>query len=226
MEGDEREVELSSIAAIFPEIVLDEHDPFSASIELTVHPTNPLTVTFPMSFEGPAPPAAPLPTPPLSAISDQEIDPTNNLEVHQLTYLPSLRLQISLPEGYPSVKPPRFDLSTSPLWLSVETLERLQGDGERMWEEFGHDQVVFAYIDHLQQAAENGFGVVEMGEVMQVPQEHKIALLDYDIKARQAAFDKETFDCGICLGKVDFSCDRSVEADLLQIQRKVLRAIR
>jgi len=61
--------------------------------------------------------------------------------------------------------------------------------------------VVYEYIDSLQQAAENAFGYVE-GKVLEIPQEFKIALLDYDINATQAAFDKETFDCGVCLGKM------------------------
>jgi E3 ubiquitin-protein ligase RNF14 len=68
-----------------------------------------------------------------------------------------------------------------------------------MWEEFGHSQVVFAYIDHLQQSAENAFGMVADGETLEILQDYKISLLDYDVKATQAAFEKETFDCSVCL---------------------------
>lgn len=101
-----------------------------------------------------------------------------------------------------------------------------------MWEEFGHDQVVYAYIDHLQQAAENAFGIVDSGEGnregetrLQMSPEHKIAILDYDMKAKKDAFEKETFECGICLGKwsVDSRC-RIVSLTDLQIQRKVAHA--
>ena len=96
-----------------------------------------------------------------------------------------------------------FDLSTTPQWLPTAVLERLQADGTRLWEELGHDQVVFAYIDHLQQGAENTFGVLNGNETLQVSQELKIALLDFDINAKRAAFEKETFTCGVCLGKRD-----------------------
>jgi E3 ubiquitin-protein ligase RNF14 len=196
---DEREVELSSIIAIFPEIVLDAQDPFSASIDLPVKPSSPVTVLFPAPSDG---------TPPQSTNSAHENvlpanGPRNNVELHHLSYLPSLQLHINLPEGYPEKHPPKFELSTTPPWLSQPTLEQLQADGERMWEEFGHGQVVFAYIDHLQQSAENAFGMMADGETLEIPQDYKISLLDYDIKATQAAFEKETFDCGVCLGKFD-----------------------
>ena len=71
-----------------------------------------------------------------------------------------------------------------------------------MWEEAGRSLVVYQFIDSLQQAAENAFGFAEGGKVLEVSQDLKISLLDYDIKACQLAFDKETFDCGICLGKI------------------------
>ncbi|RDW89175.1 hypothetical protein BP6252_01207 [Coleophoma cylindrospora] len=194
-DDDEREIELSSITAIYPEIILNPEDPFSAYIELPVHPTNPVTVSFPASYEGPGD----INTPPHPTILQENgLEPSNNIESHNLEYLPALQLRIRLPDGYPADKPPRFELSTSPAWLSEETLERLVADGERLWEELGHDQVVFTYIDHLQQAAETGFGTIE-GEVLQVPQEHKISLLDYDLNEAQAAFERGTFECGVCL---------------------------
>ena len=201
---DERQVELDCISAIFPEIVLDPDDPFSASIELPVKPTISVRVVFPASSDGALP--TPAPTPPASATSGQEdgdstTAPTNNVESHNLSYLPSLRLHITLPQGYPEEAPPKFELSTSPPWLSQAYLDELQNSGERMWDESGRNQVVFGYIDSLQQAAENAFGFAEEGKILEVPQDFKIALLDYDIKARQAAFEKETFDCGVCLGK-------------------------
>ena len=59
---DERQVELDCIAAIFPEIVLDPDNSFSASIELPIHPNQPVKVVFPASADG----AATLPTPPPS----------------------------------------------------------------------------------------------------------------------------------------------------------------
>lgn len=193
-EDDPREVELECISAIFPELILGT-EPFTASLEIPVHPTIPVKVVFPVSAE-----VAPLPTPPYSETSDEvgEANLAANLEPHNLNYLPSLHLQLVLPEGYPAEFPPKFRLSTSPEWLSEEQLYNLQVKGDLIWEDNGRTEMIFDYIDLLQQAAENAFGCGE-GKDFQVPHEYKIALLDYDIKATQASFEKETFDCGVCL---------------------------
>ena len=199
---DERQVELDCIAAIFPELRLDADTPLSATIELPVNPREPVKVVFPASAEGQ------LHTPPLSEKSGEDgvvaINLVDNVESHNLAHLPALRLHIDLPEGYPTECPPKFELSTSPEWLSRTQLDELQADGERLWEEAGRAEVVFGYIDSLQQAAENAFGHGD-GKTLEVPQDYKIALLDYDINATQAAFEKETFDCGVCLGKPSLS---------------------
>jgi E3 ubiquitin-protein ligase RNF14 len=200
MDDDERTVELECIQAIFPEIVLDTENPFSASIELPVHPQNAVKVVFPASSDGA------LPTPPQSDSSSQvNVESTapqaTNVESHNLSYLPSLQLHINLPEGYPEKKPPQFKISTYPAWLSQIYVEELQANGERIWEDSGRSATVYGYIDFLQQSAENAFGFAE-GKVLEIPQDYKISLLDWDIKATQAAFEKETFDCGVCLGMI------------------------
>lgn len=198
---DERQEELDCIAAIFPELVVDPNNPFSVSIEIPVHPTSPVKVIAPNTAN------AHLPTPPLSATSGQEeahivAEVENNVETHSLNYLPSLQLRITLPEGYPETNAPEFVLATTPEWLTRTALDELQEKGIEMWEEVGHSQVVFGYIDSLQQAAENAFGFAEVGCILDIPQDFKISLLDYDVKSTQAAFEKETFDCGVCLGKM------------------------
>ena len=45
-EEDERDIELSTIAAIFPEVVIDPTDSHSAFLDLEILPTKPLQVTF------------------------------------------------------------------------------------------------------------------------------------------------------------------------------------
>ena len=85
-------------------------------------------------------------------------------------------------------------------------MQRLEDDGPRLWEESGRDMVAYTYIDHLQRAAEDVFGTVTEGGTLAVDSEHKLAVLDYDIKAKRKAFENETFDCGICLGE---SCPNS-----------------
>ena len=202
---DERQVEMDCLAAIFPEMVTDAQDPYSASIELPVNPNTAVKVFFPASAEGSTPT---LPTPPRPESpgdnSQPVFQPAQNLESHNLCYLPPLQLHITLPEGYPSECAPIFKLSTTPEWLSRSYLDELQDTGKLMWEEGGHTEVVYGYIDSLQQAAETAFGHLD-GKALVIPQEFKIALLDYDIKATQAAFDKETFECGVCLGKMQYT---------------------
>ena len=205
MMEDERRVEMDCLAAIFPEMVTNAQDPYSASIELPVNPNTAVKVLFPASVEGSVPTLPTLPTLPHSESSGDDgqlaLQPAQNLESHNLCYLPPLQLHITLPKGYPSECAPIFKLSTYPGWLSRSYLNELQDNGMRMWEEGGHTEVVYGYIDFLQQAAENAFGHSD-GDALVVSQEFKIALLDYDIKATQAAFDKETFECGVCLGKI------------------------
>lgn len=190
-EEDIREVELTTIAAIYPELQIDDDDPYTFSIELPVSLANPVTVRFPAATEG-APPVDPI---------QGQVPAVAAVESHALSYLPSLQVRISLPKDYPQDQPPKVTVSTSPPWLSGEILRKLEGDVESLWEEFGRDQVIFTYIDNLQQSAENIFGLVDDKGFLEVGPEHKIAILDHDIKAKQRAFDKETFDCGICLGK-------------------------
>ena len=205
---DERQVELDCIAAIFPEIAINPQDPFTASIELPVNPQNPVKVIFPASSDGVAPP-----TPPQSATENEPNAPlANNVEWQNLAYLPPLQLCIILPQGYPEEKPPKFELSTTPAWLSRTKLDELEASGEQMWEEADRSLIVYGYIDSLQQAAENAFGFAEDGKILEVPQDYKISLLDYDIKATQAAFEKETFDCGVCLDpKKGTVCHRMID---------------
>lgn len=190
-EEDVREVELSTIAAIYPELHVDENDSHTVSLELPVSLAKPLTVTFPAATEG-APPVDP---------ARGQIPAAAVVESHALSNLPSLQVRLTLPEGYPQEKPPQVTISTSPPWISEQILRKLENDVETLWEGFGRDQVIFTYIDNLQQSTENVFGLVDDKGYLEVAPEHKIAILDHDIKAKQRAFEKETFDCGICLGK-------------------------
>ncbi|KAH6953976.1 RWD domain-containing protein [Ilyonectria sp. MPI-CAGE-AT-0026] len=173
---DPRYMELGSLEAIYPEIRHpDAKYPFTFEIDLLVEPAAPVTVTFP---------AASAPT---------EVD---SLEV---SYLPSLRLGFRLPEGYPVDVPPEIKVSTTPQWLTRETIKRLEDDGPRLWDEIGRGTVAFTYINHIQRAAEDVFGTISPEGSLQVDSEHKLAVLDHNIKAKKAAFEKETFDCGVCL---------------------------
>lgn len=206
---DERAIELTTISAIYPELLIDPSDPFSATIEIPVDPVKPLNVFFPPPADGAAP--ANLPTPPDSHDQDlfrndaadqrPQLSKHNEQESHQLSHLPPLKLRIRLPPEYPANQPPELELTADVPWLPVETLQRLGEDGVKMWEEMGHSQVLFAYIDHLREAAENGFDLASSStEPLMMSSDLRIELLDYDIKAKSARFDMATFECGVCLG--------------------------
>jgi E3 ubiquitin-protein ligase RNF14 len=207
---DERIIELSSIAAIFPELVLSPQSPYDATLSIAVSPSPPLKIRFHQSAES-GPPL--LPTPPTSIEADEDPNAANGTkrkavqstegaaeDVHQLAHLPPLVLHIHLPEGYPPTKPPVFELSTSPPWIPKTTLEEMEADGMRLWQELGRDQVVFTYIDHLQQLAENGFNLAgHLQDDVNLSSDMKLGLLDFDLKTKRELFEKETFDCGVCL---------------------------
>lgn len=190
---DPREAELETLLAIYPEIhQFDEQDKFTFEIELPVNPSIPPTVRFPAATG-----------------NDIVLPPGNNpgqpgqpeVDSLQVSYLPSLSLRITLPDGYPAAKSLIASISTQPQWLPQETIKSLEDEGPRLWEEAGRDMVAFTYIDHVQRAAEDVFGITDADGTLEVASEHKLAVLDHDIKAKQTAFEKGTYDCGICLGK-------------------------
>ncbi|KAI8623790.1 RWD-domain-containing protein [Xylariaceae sp. FL1651] len=189
MDEDPRDVELSTITAIFPELQIDENNPYKLSIGLPVSLEKPLTVLFPAATEA-TPPVAP---------SQVPIPAPTDVDSQALSNLPALQVNITLPNGYPHEKPPIVSIFTSPPWLSDEILRRLERSATKLWEEIGRDQVIFTYIDELQSATEDVFGLVNSRDTLEVGLEHKIALLDYDMNAKRKAFEKETFECGICL---------------------------
>lgn len=214
---DERATELSTLAAIYPELVLDPTDPYSASIDIPVEPIEPLAILFPAVGKGGAP-AAP-PTPPSSdevlhssivynsitengqpdAGNQDDIAPLAQ-DTHLLSHLPPLKLQVTLPNGYPTQNPPCFHLQSSTPWLPEKVLQELRGAGHSMWEDMGRDQVVYSYMDYLRDAADSGFGLNKQGsQFLEVSSDMKLALLDFDLKSKRAKFEAETFECGVCI---------------------------
>jgi E3 ubiquitin-protein ligase RNF14 len=195
-----RDVELSSLSAIYPEIQqLRPDDPYTIALDVPVNPSKAVTVFFPAAVDDALPPGANgTPNGALAATGPGGQQPA--VDSHELAHLPSVRLEITLGPQYPAEKPPQITISTNPPWLPAETVRQLEEDAPRLWEEMGRDIVGFTYIDHVQQAADNVFGLVDEKGSLEVDSRHKIAILDYDIKARRAAFEKETFNCGVCLG--------------------------
>ena len=207
---DDRAIELSAISAIYPELIINSADPFSATIEIAVEPVEPLAIVFLPVENGiylsglltPAPSddvenrVANKPLHPTS----EGADPTNR-DIHHFTYLPPLTLEIDLQEGYPSQKPPLFHLHAQTPWIPAAKLEELREVGSSIWEDMGRDQVVFSYIDYLREAAGRSFDLVpDNTTCLEVSQNIKISLLDFEAQLKRAKFEQETFECGICLG--------------------------
>lgn len=163
---DERAEELTTLQSIYPELVIDDSRSYCATLELLVAPTKPIPITF---------------------------EPSQNIE--RLAYLPSLRLDIALPNGYPGEVPPLVKASTSPPWLSENLLATLSAEAQSLWDEYGGGMVLFAYISSLQEQAENVFGL----EHLVLPSTLQKDMVDYAGRMKKELFDKETFECEVCL---------------------------
>lgn len=198
---DVRRTELEALEAIFPELHRPEgaDSPFTFELEIPVELAEPLTVTFP-----PAGNAVDEDQPSHNAQAGTAAAvaaaPPPHLDSLLVSHFPPISILIKLPDGYPESCPPQVTLKTTPQWLRNETLSRMEEDAPRLWEEMGRDMVVYTYIDHIQHGANNVFGAIGADGTLTVDSEHKVAVLDYDIKAKKAAFEKETFECGVCLG--------------------------
>ena len=207
---DERELELSTVAAIYPELTRNlDLGPFSASIDIDVDPVRGLLIRFPV-VDG-APPNnlnAPNSTDESFFVQSNGTEKRSAAvhgtpqDTHRLSHLPPLNLRLLLPDGYPTEQPPVLYLNSRYSWLPEKKLQDLRSAGDMLWKDMGGDQVIFAYIDYLREAAENGFdlGLAEE-EILDIPADLKIALLDFDLRASREKFEKQTFECGICLGK-------------------------
>ncbi|PGG97218.1 hypothetical protein AJ79_09301 [Helicocarpus griseus UAMH5409] len=191
---DERAVELSSIAAIFPEIVIDPKFQFRASLEIPVSPSTPLKVLFQR-------PQISLPTILDTCNGDNPArDDAEEIQPSSLLHLPPLRLEIGLPDGYPASKPPNISITTNPNWLPPSKVAELITDSNRLWEECGRGLVIFAFIDHLQQLAERSFDLsADPKEPLVLSRDLKVALMDFDMKTEREKFEQGTFECGVCL---------------------------
>ncbi|RFU77808.1 ring finger [Trichoderma arundinaceum] len=192
-DDDARATELETLEAIYPELRRSDGSDFSFELELPVEPAAPVTVTFPAAASSDQLDAQ------IQALNGSASSAPALVDSLQVSHLPPLALHITLPDGYPAKCPPLVKISTTPQWLSAEMLSRLAGEAPQLWEEMGRDLVAYTYIDHVQRAADDVFGAITAEGTLQVDPEHKLAVLDYDIKAKKAAFDKETFNCGICL---------------------------
>lgn len=171
---DERLDELTTLQSIYYELTTDLSNAVAptARIELAVAPTDPLSVVF---------------------------EP--ELAIHKLSHLPPLFLEIILHEGYPAERAPTFRLTTSPQWLPNSVLKRLEDAGHTLWDECGGMPMLFTYISYLEECAQTAFQDIAGSSAgpLELPESMKAALLEIDEQLKLEAFNKQTFDCGVCL---------------------------
>ncbi|KAL9084366.1 MAG: hypothetical protein Q9159_005274 [Coniocarpon cinnabarinum] len=197
---DEAAEELSSIQAIFPELVQDSANPRHACLDLEVCPSTPIEITFKSTFD--------LDSVKSITIHDQAQDThdegnephDNGTEIaqpHKFTHLPALHVDIELPPGYPEGAPPVFRLSSQHDWIPSAVLNDLQAKASELWEEYGHAQVVFAYIDFLQTSIESSSFRSSPPLTLSTTLEN--VLLTHQNQALDAKFAAQIYDCGVCL---------------------------
>jgi E3 ubiquitin-protein ligase RNF14 len=183
---DEREEELQAIIAIFPEFILQGAT--SASIDLPVTPSSPLLVRF---------------VPPHNASNDDDNSHENHAHVEhdvRLAHLPSLKVQIDLPEGYPSEQPPSAKVATDHDWLPSTNINELEEKLSALWEEIGRCQTLFNYIDFLQQSIDQSFDFDQRPEgCLTLSTTLESQLVEFNKSVTLSTFNEGTFDCGICL---------------------------
>lgn len=218
---DDRAVELSSIEAIYPELILEPSKPYHARLDIPVTPSTPLKIRFKQST---ADAVAPNLSPSKAESTLSHVEENGNdiatsqssneqSEVHSLTHLPPLVLTIDLPTGYPTEEAPNVSLSVNPAWLPESLLDKLINEAEKLWEDNGRMMVIFDYISHLEEQALAGFGFADgENKGLDISSNLKIELLDYDINEKRRQFEKGTYDCGICLEpKKGTACHRLMQ---------------
>lgn len=179
-DDDLRAMELYTLEAIFPEIVRLPAASPSFSLELPVVMEPAANVLFQSKEQ-----------------ASQQV--ALNQATFEISHLPSLTLRMDLVNGYPESSPPRVHLAAIPAWIPQSALQSMESEAAKLWEDLGRDMTAYAYVEHLQHLAEDAFGMVGSDGLLRVDDEHKLTMLDYNIKAKQKAMDNDTFECGVCL---------------------------
>jgi E3 ubiquitin-protein ligase RNF14 len=175
MDDDERFTEIDVLENIYPELRrAQEDDPFTVLLDLEID---------------------------LESSECIQIKTQNGDETGTLRYLPTLNLQITLPQGYPEEITPIIHLKTTPDWIPKETLSRLQNEIEALWETWGRSQVVYTYIESLMAEAHNGFGLFTdvPSRSINIESSTFVNLMDFHARAELKHFRQQTFSCEVCL---------------------------
>lgn len=106
-----------------------------------------------------------------------------------------MHIDVILPPTYPSDAPPSITLKTTPPWVPQTIIQKLTDEAKALWEEYGGGTILFSYISSLQEQAEAAFGLEELT----LPSAMRSELVSYSKRLKRELFDKETFDCEVCL---------------------------
>lgn len=180
---DEREQELDSISSIWPELVRGK-DPYQFSLDLPVIPRDPIKIHFVASAENEV------------KQDDDSIAllPSLAPAMDSFIHLPPLQLLVTLPAGYPETLPPHVSISSVLNWIPDELRLELESGLADLWEDY-QSQVLFAFIDSVQEKINNGFDTLGS---LQVPGNLRIDILDFQASAMKHQFDSQTFACEVC----------------------------
>lgn len=170
---DARSQEIVTVSYIFPELTL--LSPHSFYISVPVSPVLPIPVIF-----------------------SDDLTSTTSTVARTFSHFPPLQLTISLSENYPLESPPSIKLESP--WLANDVITRLQQELAGLWEDI-RDQVLYAVIDHLIQAAEVAFVQDKEAVSLVLPKILEEQLVTFNKKASKEVFDRGTYECGVCLGK-------------------------
>ncbi|KAK6435067.1 hypothetical protein LTR95_008753 [Oleoguttula sp. CCFEE 5521] len=189
-EFDEREEELSSVEAIYPEIIITNK--YTASLDIKVAPSPPLLIRF-------------VPSAPATTVKATYAQAATPIAAHiehdvHLSHLPPLNLRVTLPDGYPAEAEAEVDIKTEHDWLPRTKLDELQKQLIDLWEDLGRCQVLYSYIDHLENAASSGFNLDQSDDgCLTLPASLEPALVSFDKATKLKQFQEGTYDCGVCL---------------------------
>jgi E3 ubiquitin-protein ligase RNF14 len=122
---------------------------------------------------------------------------TPQQQQNTVSNLPSIRFTFNLPNNYPEEAPPTVILETSPSWLPAVVKQDLEAAAATIWESVSRSENLFRFVLHIEDESCTAFGLQKLSVVSElIPQ-----LLEFDRTAKKEMFDKEPFECGICLDR-------------------------
>ncbi|KAF8471980.1 RWD domain-containing protein [Kalaharituber pfeilii] len=167
--GDERSQELVTVSYIFPELTF--LGPHSAYISIPISPEPPV----PVVFSG---------------------EKAQSNESRTISHFPPIQATFTLPPDYPCNAPPVVKLES--VWVTESTISKIQSELLDLWRDT-KDQVLYAIIDHLVQAALRAFDQADSGNPLVLPECLEADISSFNKKALKEEFNKGTYVCGVCL---------------------------